>query len=99
MAKSKAPKHAAKSGSSKSAAKPSPAVRKAAKQENGATAAKLSAGAPSPSAAFATALVQAAAVGDTSGPVPQITEAIKSQAGVDLTEKVKELVRLALLLG
>ena len=96
MAKSKVQKPAAKSGSSKPAVKPAPAApRKVAKPENGAPAAKPVAPAPSPSTAFAAALVQAAAVTDTAGALPQITEAIKSQAGVDLTEKVKELVRLA----
>jgi RNA polymerase primary sigma factor len=84
MAKSKAPKPAAKA-----------APRKHAKHENGAPTAKLPASEPAPSTAFPAALVQAAAVTDTTGAVPQITEAIKTQAGVDLTEKVKELVRLA----
>jgi RNA polymerase primary sigma factor len=84
MAKSKAPKPAAKA-----------APRKHAKHENGTPTAKLPASEPAPSTAFPAALVQAAAVTDTTGAVPQITEAIKTQAGVDLTEKVKELVRLA----
>jgi RNA polymerase primary sigma factor len=96
MAKSKAPKPAAKSGSHKPAAKhapPAPAPRKPAKHENGAPAAKPQPLTPAEVAAL-TAAAQALPAEQAAG-VPQITEAIKSQAGVDLTEKVKELVRLA----
>jgi RNA polymerase primary sigma factor len=93
MAKIKAPKPAAKSGPTKPAAKPAPAPRKSAKPENGAPAAKPQLS-PAAAAALAAAL-QATPTGDPAAGVPVITEAIKTQAGVDLTEKVKELVRLA----
>jgi len=97
MAKSKASKPAAKTSNPKTAAKPAPspapAPRKAGKSENGAPAAK-----PQPLSPAEVAALSAAAQAlpaDQAAGVPQITEAIKSQAGVDLTEKVKELVRLA----
>ncbi|MEN9573858.1 MAG: polymerase sigma factor RpoD [Verrucomicrobiota bacterium] len=94
MAKIKAPKSAAKSGPTKPAAKPSPAPRKSAKPETGAPAAKPQPLAPTAAAALAAALLAAPSTDSAAG-APQLTEAIKSASGVDLTEKVKELVRLA----
>ncbi len=102
MAKTKATKPAAKSGIHKPAAKPTPAPPKPAKTAKAAKTTKpatLVAPAGKASAPVNGAGPGAAHVlptGDgVAGAVPQITEAIKSQAGVDLTEKVKELVRLA----
>ena len=94
MAKIKPSKPAAKSGSTKPAAKSAPAPRKPAKPENGTPAAKPQPLAPTAAAVLAAALL-AAPSADTAAGVPAITEAIKSASGVDLTEKVKELVRLA----
>ncbi len=84
-------KPATKPGTTQSAAKQAPAPRKQAKQEKAAPAAK-----PLPLKPTTPAVPQAGSQPSPTGDnVPAITEPIKSQSGVDLTEKVKELVRLA----
>ena len=94
MAKTKASKPAAKSGKTK-LAKPAPS-RKATKPAPEVSPAKaLAAALVEANRKSATAVPPALIVEAVASTTGQITEAIKSQAGVDLTEKVKELVRLA----
>ena len=96
MAKTKATKPAAKSSKPKPA-KAAP-VRKPAKSAKPMEAPAPEAAEPAepPQMSDEQAALAAAAAADAATPaLGQLTESIKSQAGVDLTEKVKELVRLA----
>ena len=108
MPKTKASKPAPKQAKTKPAAKASPAPTKPtpAKAE-AVSAAKVpvisaahivaaSTTAPAQAkSALATLPGAPAPAGDAAAGAPQITEAIRTSAGVDLTEKVKELLRLA----
>ena len=95
MAKIKPPKTAAKSGTRKPTAKPSHAPRTPAKPAT-ATAHVTKSPVPAPVNGASASKAQPVPPSDGVVPgVPVITEAIKTSAGVDLTEKVKELVRLA----
>ena len=106
MPKTKASKPAPKQAKTKPAAKASPAPTKPTPAKAEAvsaakvpviSAAHLVAASTTAPAQAKNSLATSPAVpaGDAAAGAPQITEAIRTSAGVDLTEKVKELLRLA----